>query len=56
MIDLPDGFWRATCDHQFSMPEYQVVVSLTYQRMVMSDWRRIETRIRSLFREGEIDR
>jgi hypothetical protein len=56
MIDLPDGFWRATCEHQFSMPEYQAVVSLNYQRLVMSDWRRIETRIRSLFREGEIDR
>jgi hypothetical protein len=56
MIDLPDGFWRATCDHQFSMPEYKVVVELLYQRMVMSDWRRIEMRIRSLFREGELGR
>jgi hypothetical protein len=56
MVELRDVFRRATCTHQFAIPEYRVVVDLMYQRMVMPDWRRIETRIRSLLREGEIDR
>lgn len=56
MVELRDVFRRATCDHNFVIPEYRVIVSLTYQRLVMPDWRRIETRIRTLFREGEISR
>lgn len=34
----------------------RAIVELHYQRLVMPDWRRIETRIRTLLREGEIDR
>ena len=55
MFELRDVFRRATCDHHFAIPEYQVMVHLHYQRMVMSDWRRIEDRIRTLFREAEIN-
>jgi hypothetical protein len=56
MFELRDVFFRATCDHYFALPEYQATVHLSYQRIVMSDWRRIEDRIRTLFREAEIDR
>jgi hypothetical protein len=57
----PDGlsvirgvFERATCDHHFMLPEYRADVHLAYQRIVMADWRRIEDRIRRLFRDGEV--
>lgn len=61
-VSLVDGelrrdkavFLRATCDHSFLIPEYRAYVSLTYQRIIMSDWRRIEERIRGLLRDGEI--
>ncbi len=32
------------------------MVSLHYQRLMMPDWQRIETRIRSLLHEAEMDR
>jgi len=56
MVSIPEVFRRATCTHQFAIPEYRAVVELDYQRMVMPDWRRIETRIRTLLRDAEIKR
>jgi hypothetical protein len=56
MVELRGVFMRAVCEHDFVIPEYRVIVNLQYQRMVMPDWRRIETRIRTLFREGEVNR
>ncbi len=50
----PDVFRRAMCDHHFFLPEYRARVSLSYQRIVMADWRRIEDRIRQLLRDGEV--
>lgn len=57
----PDGlsvirgvFERATCDHHFMLPEYRATVDIMYQRIVMADWRRIEDRVRQLFRDGEV--
>lgn len=56
MIEIRGVFRRATCTHHFAIPEYRAVVNLDYQRLAMPDWRRIETRIRTLLREGELDR
>lgn len=56
MVSIPEVFRRATCVHEFAIPEYRAVVRLMYQRIVMPDWRRIEKRIRTLLRDAEIDR
>jgi hypothetical protein len=56
MVSIPEVFRRATCSHRFVIPEYRATVDLLYQRMVMPDWRRIETRIRSLLHDSEINR
>jgi len=56
MVSIPEVFRRATCSHRFVIPEYRATVDLLYQRTVMPDWRRIETRIRSLLHESEINR
>lgn len=51
----PQVFRRATCEHSFLIPEYKVWVNLMYQRAMMSDWRRIEARIRDVLKQGEIE-
>jgi len=50
----PRVFRRATCEHTFLIPEYKSEVSMTYQRIMSSDWRRIETRIRAILSQGEM--
>ena len=56
MVEIDGVFRRATCSHEFFIPEYKAMVNLHYQRLVMPDWQRIETRIRSLLHESEMAR
>jgi hypothetical protein len=55
MVKIPGVFRRAGCRHMFVLPEYKATVELSYQRMVMSDWQRIETRIRALLHQAEFE-
>jgi len=55
LVHQPEVFRRATCDHYFLLPEYKATVNLMYQRIMMPDWKRIEDRIRTLLRNGELN-
>ncbi|MGF6710044.1 hypothetical protein QFZ41_001008 [Luteibacter sp. W1I16] len=56
LVKIPGVFRRAGCSHEFFIPEYKAMVNLHYQRLMMPDWQRIETRIRRLLHEAEMDR
>jgi hypothetical protein len=56
LVKIDGVFVRATCSHDFLIPEYKAMVSLYYQRLMMPDWQRIETRIRTLLHEAEMTR
>jgi len=47
--DAAAGIDRGTCNQEFVIEEFQIAVDVTYLRAYMKDWKRIETRIRSLF-------
>ena len=53
VVDLP-GDRRALCSHRFVVPEYGVIVYVDYLRIVMHDWQRIESHIRNLLKNTEI--
>ena len=39
---------RASCDHHFVLPEYGTNIHVSYPRVLLKDWARIETRFREL--------
>ncbi|UPG85487.1 hypothetical protein L2Y94_19630 [Luteibacter aegosomatis] len=45
---------RSICDHEFLVPEYKVVVWMTYSRSVLFDWERIERHVRTVLKNSEI--
>lgn len=45
----------AQCDHMMIFPEESLRVSISYVRVVLSDWQRIETALRDLLQETRID-
>jgi len=55
LVHLPEVFRRGTCEHDFMLPEYKATVNLSYQRLVMRDWKRIEERIRAILHNGELN-
>jgi hypothetical protein len=49
-----DGGRRSSCTHSFLIPELRLVVDLGYQRVVMHDWQRIENKVRTMVKAGEV--
>ncbi|MDQ8048830.1 hypothetical protein [Luteibacter sp.] len=54
IVDARDGGRRSTCRHQFLIPEYRVVVTLSYLRVVMPNWQRLEAFVRKTLKDREV--
>jgi hypothetical protein len=48
------GGRRSTCNHSFLIPELRLIVDLSYLRIVMPDWQRIENRVRTMIESGMV--
>jgi hypothetical protein len=48
------GGRRSTCNHSFLIPELRLVVDLSYLRIVMPDWQRIENKVRIMIESGKV--
>ena len=46
--DDPDVSRRAACAHEFAIPEFGINVRMSYRRVFLSDWQRLEQRVRLL--------
>ncbi|UZW60930.1 hypothetical protein [Lysobacter enzymogenes] len=53
-LELLDAPRLPSCSHAFVMPKYGTYVQVSYLRIFMRDWRRIEQRIRAVFDDGHI--
>ena len=45
---------RSLCEHQFLIQEYDLIVYVSYLRVVMHDWQRIEAYVRRLIASTEV--
>lgn len=45
---------RATCTHQFILPQYKALVSVDYLRVMLPDWKRMEDRVIAILRNAEV--
>lgn len=54
IVDARGAGRRATCRHEFLIPEYRLLVTLNYLRVVMPDWKRLEAFVRQMLKEREI--
>ena len=46
IVDIPGRSRRATCRHQFLVPEYGLLVSLSYPRVILPEWQTMEMFVR----------
>lgn len=53
-LQLLDAPRLPSCTHAFIMPKYGTYVQVSYLRIFMRDWRRIEQRIRGIFDDGHL--
>lgn len=53
LVHDPSVFRRAVCTHQFIIPEYKLDVYVVYQRIMLPDWQRLESRVREILRAGK---
>lgn len=44
------GFPNPHCVHRILVPEWEAEIEMTYPRTLMSDWREIERKVRSMFK------
>lgn len=51
-LELLDAPMLPSCSHSFLMPRYGANVRVSYQRIFVRDWKRIEQRIREIFDNG----
>lgn len=51
-LELLDTPRLPSCNHAFIMPKYGTYVRVSYLRIFMRDWQRIEQRIRGIFDDG----
>ncbi|WP_036111499.1 MULTISPECIES: hypothetical protein [Luteibacter] len=54
IVDISDRSHRATCRHRFLVPEYRLSVTLSYLRVVMPEWQRMETFVRETLKAREV--
>lgn len=54
-LELLDAPMLPSCSHSFLMPRYSTNVRVSYQRIFVRDWKRIEQRIREIFDNGRLD-
>lgn len=47
-VPIPGAKGNPTCSHQFLVPEFKMVVDVSYNRAFLPHWRRVEDRIRTL--------
>lgn len=52
LLDAPK---LSMCSHDFTLPGYDARINVSYLRVFMKDWRRIEQRIRGLFEQYHTD-
>ncbi|MBB3228668.1 hypothetical protein FHW69_003310 [Luteibacter sp. Sphag1AF] len=45
---------RALCTHHFLIPEYKVMVTMDYLRVMMPDWARLEAYARAVLKNGQV--
>lgn len=53
-LELLDAPRLPSCSHAFLLPKYGTYVQVSYLRLFMRDWQRIEQRIRAIFDDGHI--
>lgn len=51
--DDPATQRRASCNHQFALPDRELIVEMSYARAFLPDWLRIEERVSALLRPIE---
>ncbi|QDH71364.1 hypothetical protein FKV23_15650 [Lysobacter alkalisoli] len=54
VVNDPANRRRAMCDHFFAIPEWNLHTRITYPRVFMRDWKRIESRVRDLLHQGHM--
>lgn len=54
ILDESNGGRRSTCTHEFLIPELRLVARLSYLRVILPDWERIERHVRELVTKAEV--
>ncbi|MGO1071024.1 hypothetical protein [Lysobacter sp. CA199] len=53
-LKLLDTLRLPSCDHTFLLPRYGSKINVSYLRIFMRDWQRIEQRVRDIFDRGHV--